>query len=273
MEETKSGWFQLPEKCAVGNDILKWIKEHVDKDDEKAVDIGQKMLDQDIIFRVDKGEIFQGGHTILYKFYEDRADIASNLLRPWKGDVENALDVSSQLVRLIEEIYREAIFEGEEAMEIHSEEALKSSKYDSFVSNIAQLELVDLNFRTFNEGLCFFLNVYQCMYIHNFLKSGNNYAQNDRNIGMIANFMNYFWGSSSDHFYYNIGGYNFTLDELKHGLLRGNKKPPHSFFKILSDTDEKCLLLDKLSDPKILFLCLDKGHIPEAIECFDDPDT
>jgi hypothetical protein len=153
MEETKAGWLQQPEKCATGYDIIKWIKDHVEKDDRKAEEIGQKMLDQDIIFRVDKSEVFQGGHTVLYKFYEDRADIASNLLRPWKGDVGNALDVSAELVGLIEEIYTEAIFEGEESMEIHSEEALKSSKYDRFVTNIAQLELVDLNFGTFNEGL------------------------------------------------------------------------------------------------------------------------
>lgn len=119
------------------------------------------MLDQDIIFRVDNGEVFQGGHTVLYKFHEDRADIASNLLRPWKGDVENALDISTHLVSLIGEVYKEAIFEGEETLEIHSEEALKSTKYDGFITEVAQLEAVDLNFKTFNEGLCFFLNIYQ----------------------------------------------------------------------------------------------------------------
>ena len=72
------------------------------------------MLDQDIIFRVDNGEFFQGGHTILYKFYEDRVDIASNLLRSWKGEVEPALDVSNTLVTAIGEIYKESIVEVEE---------------------------------------------------------------------------------------------------------------------------------------------------------------
>lgn len=153
MEETKAGWFQKPEKCTTGYEIIKWIKDHIEKDERKAEDIGQKMLDQDIILRLDKNDLFQGNHTTLYQFYEDRGDIASNLLRPWKGDVENALDLSADLVRLIDEIYNEALFEGEEATEILSEEALKSSKYDRFITNISQLELVDLNFRTYNEGL------------------------------------------------------------------------------------------------------------------------
>ena len=124
------------------------------------------MLDQGIILRVDKGEIFQGNHTTMYKFYEDRGDIASNLLRPWKGDINNALDVSAELVGLIEDIYKEALVEEDDCTQIYAEKALKSSKYDSFITNIAQLEKLDLDFKTYNEGLCFFLNVYQCMYIH-----------------------------------------------------------------------------------------------------------
>jgi hypothetical protein len=111
------------------------------------------------------------------------------------------------------------------------------------------------------------------MYIHNFLKNGNNYNEEARQKGIIQILLSYFWTGPGDSFFYNIGGYNFTLEELKHGVLRANNKPNGSFFKIMSDNDERAQLLDKLSDPKVLFLCLDRGQIPEAIECFDDPDT
>ena len=124
------------------------------------------MMDQEVISRIDQMTNFEGKRTILYRFYEDREDIASNLLRPWKGEVSNAIDVSSELVRLIEEIYKEALYEDDEYTEIQAEEALKSSKYNSYLTKVSQLELVDLNFSSFNEGLCFYLNVYQCMYIH-----------------------------------------------------------------------------------------------------------
>lgn len=111
------------------------------------------MLNQGVIFRIDGKDVFQGNYATLYQFYEDREDIPCNMVRLWKGDVDNAIDVSAELVKLIEEIYFEAFVEEEDANVIHAEDALKSSKFDSFLSNIAQLERVDLNFRTFNEGL------------------------------------------------------------------------------------------------------------------------
>jgi hypothetical protein len=82
-----------------------------------------------------------------------------------------------------------------------------------------------------------------------------------------------YFRNEGDSFYYNIGGYNFTLEELKHGLLRGNKKKPGAFFKVISGSDDRTKLLDGLCDPKIIFLCLDLPEVPEHIDCFDDPDT
>ena len=111
------------------------------------------------------------------------------------------------------------------------------------------------------------------MYLHYFLKNGNDLEENEYQKGFLPNLISYFWSKSNDNFFYNIGGYTFTLEELKHSLLRGNKKPPFSFFRLMKDNDERANLLDKLSDPRILFVCLDKGQVPESIECFDDPET
>lgn len=83
------------------------------------------------------------------------------------------------------------------------------------------------------------------MYIHCFLKNMNNFRENDNDQGWLFSIMNFFWGENTNYFFYNIGGYNFTLEELKHGLLRGNKKPPKSFFKILSDNEDRAQMLEK----------------------------
>ncbi|CAI2385436.1 unnamed protein product [Moneuplotes crassus] len=260
MEEAKSGWFQKAEKC--GND------------DKKAEEIGQKMLDHGIIQRIDGEEEFHGNYSILYKFHEDRDDIASNLLRYWNGEVDDPIDVSVSLLQDIGEIYKDAIEEGEEAFTIEYEQALGSKKYDSFISKVCQLEIVDLEFKTYNEALCFFLNVYQCMLIHYLLKKGNNFIDmKEETKGNFIGIMNYFWPKPEQSFFYNIGGMNFTLEELKHGLLRGNSKPPGSFFRLLNASDTRTTLLTSITDPRTLFICLDKHQLPEAIECFDDPTT
>jgi hypothetical protein len=44
----------------------------------------------------------------------DREDIADNMLRSWKDTVRGALEVSSNLVKLIEQVYEQAIIQPEE---------------------------------------------------------------------------------------------------------------------------------------------------------------
>jgi len=46
--------------------------------------------------------------------YMDREDIADNMLRSWKDTVRGALEVSSNLVKLIEQVYEQAIIQPEE---------------------------------------------------------------------------------------------------------------------------------------------------------------
>ena len=65
------------------------------------------MLDKEIIQNVDGRLEFST--TDLYRMYMDREDIADNLLRRWKDIVRNALEVSVNLVKLIEQVYEQAI--------------------------------------------------------------------------------------------------------------------------------------------------------------------
>ena len=61
------------------------------------------MLEKEIISNVDSKLDFS---TIdLYKMYMDREDIADNMLRRWRESVRGALEVSSELVKIIETVY------------------------------------------------------------------------------------------------------------------------------------------------------------------------
>jgi hypothetical protein len=75
-------------------------------------------------------------------------------------------------------------------------------------------------------------------------------------------------------FFYIIGGLNFTLDELKNGVLRGNRKKPGAILRTLKANEPRNkFIAEDQYDPKILFLCLDLPQVMEHIECFDSPDT
>ena len=50
------------------------------------------------------------------------------------------------------------------------EKALKSLEYRKYISACAELDQVDILILSRSQLIAFFLNVYQCMYIHNFLK-------------------------------------------------------------------------------------------------------
>lgn len=78
-------------------------------------------------------------------------------------------------------------------------------------------------------------------------------------------------------FFYNIGGENFTLDDIKHGMLRGNKRKPGYLQRVLSSTDPKINRVPNVShffadlaqyimnDPRILFVCLDYPDFVENV--------
>ena len=94
-------------RVVYGGDVYRWILEHVESNEKKARQICQKMLEKEIIQNVDGRIDF---NTVdLFRMYMDREDIADNMLRRWKDQVRGALEVSANLVTLIEQVYQEAI--------------------------------------------------------------------------------------------------------------------------------------------------------------------
>lgn len=81
------------------------------------------------------------------------------------------------------------------------------------------------------------------------------------------------FGSKQKPFYYNIAGYSMNLWELKHGLLRNNRKSPFSYMRSLNQNDERAQLLDNFFDNKILFVCIDYPECVEQIDSFEGTDN
>lgn len=103
----KNGWFGKHIRCVYGNDIYRWIVQHVESNEKKAKQICQKMLEKEIIANVDAKIEFSP--VDYYRMYMDREDIADNMFRRWKDQVRPALEVSCELVGLIEQVYEQAI--------------------------------------------------------------------------------------------------------------------------------------------------------------------
>lgn len=107
--------------------------------------------------------------------------------------------------------------------------AISSNEYNSYLVECSQLEKIDLKSLDKNEKVAFFLNIYQCMYIHNYLRMEFEGKVPKSNESMFSKIKNYVLDYSSKPFFYNIGGINFDLDQIKHGILRGNRKSPIAY--------------------------------------------
>jgi Protein of unknown function, DUF547 len=126
------------------------------------------------------------------------------------------------------------------------EAALKSTQYRAYLIAASELEKVTLDDLSQKDRIAFFLNVYQCMYIHHFIRMVNE-GKIGEGQSLFGKLKSYVFDYSSKPFYYNISHYNFSLDEIKHGLIRGNKRSPLAYMKTLNKHDEKAQLLSDVS--------------------------
>lgn len=160
------------------------------------------------------------------------------------------------------------------------EAALKSTEYKKYINAVAELEKVEILSIRQHEKVAFFLNIYQCMYIHNFLKkifeegplneeSSTENGGISSGFGFLGSIKQYVFAYSPKPFYYNIGGIQFNLEEIKHGLLRANVKAPQNYRPSLSSNDFRLNILNGYKDPRILFVCEDYPNIPKHMDSFD----
>ena len=79
--------------------------------------------------------------------------------------------MSSNLIKLVEEMYASAIVTDEEGDQVLDVEiAIKSTEYQAFIKAVCELEKITLASLNPSRRVAFFLNIYQCMYVHMFFK-------------------------------------------------------------------------------------------------------
>jgi hypothetical protein len=107
------------------------------------------------------------------------------------------------------------------------------------------------------------------MYIHNFLLMVDQ-DEYETDQGYFSKLNKKVTGYVVKPFFYNIGGTNFTLDQIKHGMIRLNKKKPGSWSVVLNNEDPKRKILGNAmkDDPRINFVCLEFPELAEHTSAF-----
>jgi hypothetical protein len=117
----------------------------------------------------------------------------------------------------------------------------QSDTYQTFLklsNNLKSLDLAALASR--EEKIAFWINLYNVIVIHGVIALGLRDSVKE-----VWNFFR--------RVCYQIGEHFFSPDDIEHGLLRGNRRPPYAFFRVFHQGDPRLRYRVEPLDPRIHF--------------------
>ena len=118
-----------------------------------------------------------------------------------------------------------------------------SEEYKKMQELANELENFDLSsLKTANEKKAFWINVYNALAIHGLVLRGHADTKS------VLDIPEFFARTA-----YRIGGLDWSLDQIEHGVLRANSKPPFTFMRTLYRGQRPYALKANEVDPRIHF--------------------
>ncbi len=105
-------------------------------------------------------------------------------------------------------------------------------------NNLTAMDLGLLSRR--EDKIAFWINLYNVIVIHGVIALGIRDS--------VKEVRNFFRGVS-----YRIGGWFFSPDDIEHGILRGNRRPPYSLWRRFRRGDPRLQFIVEPLDPRIHF--------------------
>ena len=116
-----------------------------------------------------------------------------------------------------------------------------SAEYRAYLELAAHLQDFDLkSVVTREEKLAFWINLYNTIVVQGIVE-----LELTSSVREVTNFFT--------HICYKIGNYTFSPDEIEHGILRSNARPPYRVFSVFSRKDPRSQFALNASDPRIHF--------------------
>ncbi len=116
-----------------------------------------------------------------------------------------------------------------------------SEIFQDFLTQSYNLRSMDLGALTRREErIAFWINLYNVIVIHGVIALGIRDS--------VKEVWNFFRGV-----HYQIGNHFFSPDDIEHGILRGNRRPPHALFRRFPQGDLRVKFSVQPLDPRIHF--------------------
>ena len=114
----------------------------------------------------------------------------------------------------------------------------------------------DLMAMSFNVKIAFFLNLYNALVIHGFVVLGP-----PTNLYQRLYFYN--------HTCLSITGMVYSLNDIEHGVLRGNQKPHTSYRRVFAPADPRLQSAVVVWDPRVQFALVRGTRSCPALAVYD----
>ncbi|RDD47850.1 Glutaredoxin-1 [Trichoplax sp. H2] len=210
-------------KTIIGSEATEWLAKHKNIDIDEALKLGQELIDRYFLHPIHGDRKFENGSSY-YRFLEDDDDKALNMEFTSECEPRSASEVGEDLRRLILKTYSKYL--SNDGKKIDYKGIAESQEFQEYRRAAAELQRVNVATLSKEEKLAFFINIYNALIVHANITVGPPVTvwQRYRYFNTVS---------------YKIGGYNYTLNEIENGLLRGNRKAVGSFRKPFSKDDPR----------------------------------
>lgn len=234
---------RIVKNCFTGLDLVEVLVLHLGCVRDEAVNIGKEIARKHFIHHVSGGTRFEDGSEI-YRFLEHEQFIPKCFnFRGCTDDKEpdSAARISQRLMKIMSAILES--YASEDRHHIDYLAISNSEEFRRYLNLVQGLQRVDLCTLSPDEKLAFLLNLYNAMVIHAVIRKG--YPE-----GMIER------KSFVSDFQYIVGGNPYSLNAIRNGLLRSNRRAPYALVKPFSAGDNRVQMALPSVNPLIHFgLC------------------
>ncbi|CAN1297702.1 hypothetical protein LINPERPRIM_LOCUS23559 [Linum perenne] len=234
---------KIVRNCFAGGQMVEVLIQHLDCGRKKAVEIGKQLARKHFIHHVFGENDFEDGNH-LYRFLEHEPFIpklynfrvAMNDRNP-----KPVVDVGKRLYKVMSAIVES--YASDDRLHVDYDGISKSEEFRRYVNLVVDLQRVDLTALSAQEKTALFLNLYNAMVIHAVIRVGSPQGLTDRR-------------SFYSDFNYVVGGSPYSLNAIKNGVLRNNRRSPYSFIKPFGSGDRRLQIAVDKVNPLIHFgLC------------------
>jgi hypothetical protein len=166
-----------------------------------------------------------------------RSPIILNAGAPPKISSEQPIDIALTLAMAD---LKARFIEAERGV-VHYKAIKGSEEFERYIDLTRGLRSFDLrSLENQGQRLAFWINIYNTAVIHGVIESGV-----ERSVKEVPGFF--------DRITYEIGGFLFSLNEMEHGLLRGNRRVPYRLLRPFRKKDLRLEFAVTPLDPRIHF--------------------